>query len=119
MAKDSKSKALNFRINSEKVDIVIRPQQQHQHVCPLGVSVHGAQLKQIGFFFIVSSCCWEARPFVWLVFIQTLAVIRTQLNQQGLSEGHFVAVFHLIHQGEAWSPRMANRAKDQEQHNTK
>lgn len=50
MAKDSKSKALNFRINSEKVDIVIRPQQQHQHVCPLGVSVHGAQLKQILFF---------------------------------------------------------------------
>lgn len=117
MAKNSKSKALNFRINSEKVDIVIRPQQQHQHVSPLGVSVHGTEANPF-FFFIVSSCGWEVRPFVWLVFIQTLAVIRTQLNQQGPSEGHFVAVFHLIHQGEAWSPRMANRAKDQEQHNT-
>lgn len=37
--KNKEKKALNSGIDSEKVDIVVCPQQHRQHVCPLGVSV--------------------------------------------------------------------------------
>lgn len=109
-------KALNSRLGSERVDTVVRPRRCRQHVRPLGAGARDVELRQI--LFTVQLAWLEGTVLCVARVHPDLGSDQNTLNQLGPNEGHFAPSFILYIREMPASPRMANRGKRPEQHNT-